>query len=170
MDRQLNKKNRLYRLLSFFIPLAAMLLAFAVGSFYPFGNRLPFRGDASAEYYPYIVLFRRIIQSHESLLYTWRSGLGLSVIPTFGYFGFNPFNLLAYFLPEWILPAYIVIASCIRIALAGYFFSVLLQTVRPVLTPAAVAFSVMFALNSWMIGNSHEYVWLDSIALEWDGK
>ena len=165
MEKTVKRTNRIYRLLSFLIPFGVMLLALAAGGFYPFGEMSMFRGDASAEYYPYIVMFRRIIQSHESLFYTWRSGLGISLIPTFGYFGFNPFNLIAYFLPESVLPAYFSVSICARIALAGYFFSILLQTIRQKLTPAAVAFSVMFALNSWMIGNSLQLVWLDSIAL-----
>lgn len=165
MEKTVKRTNRIYRLLSFLIPFGVMLLALAAGGFYPFGKLSMFRGDASVEYYPYIIMFRRIIQSHESLFYTWRSGLGISLIPTFGYFGFNPFNLIAYFLPESVLPAYFSVTICVRIALAGYFFSILLQTIRQKLTPAAVAFSVMFALNSWMIGNSLQLVWLDSIAL-----
>lgn len=165
LDRSTRKWNRIYRLLSFLIPLAVMLLCLVLSGFYPFGDKTLFRGDAGGEYYPYIVLFRRILQSNESLLYTWRSGMGLSLIPTYAYFGFNPFNLIAVLLPESVLPAFFSVAICIRIALAGYFFSVLLQTVRPALTQSSVVFSVMFAMNSWMIGSSLQLVWQDSVML-----
>ncbi|MBQ6042051.1 MAG: YfhO family protein [Oscillospiraceae bacterium] len=165
LDRSTRKWNRIYRLLSFLIPLAALLICMVLIQFYPFGDNLFLRGDANAEYYPYIMLFRRVMRSQESLLYTWRSGMGLSLIPTYAYFGFNPFNLIAVLLPESVLPAFFSISICVRIALAGYFFSILLQTVRPALTQSSVVFSVMFALNSWLIGNSLQTVWLDSIMM-----
>lgn len=165
LDRSTRKWNRIYRLLSFLIPLAALLICMVLIQFYPFGDNLFLRGDAYAEYYPYVVLFRRVMRSQESLLYTWRSGMGLSLIPTYAYFGFSPFNLIGTLLPESVLPAFISISICVRIALAGYFFSVLLQTVRPALTQSSVVFSVIFALNSWMIGNSLQTVWLDSIMM-----
>ena len=70
LDRNTRKWNRIYRLLSFLIPLAVMLICMMLIQFYPFGDGLFLRGDANAEYYPYIVLFRRVMRSHESLLYS----------------------------------------------------------------------------------------------------
>ncbi|MCQ2407778.1 MAG: YfhO family protein [Oscillospiraceae bacterium] len=165
LNLNIRRQNRLYRLVSFLIPCAVMLLCLALSGYYPFGEDSIFRGDAYAEYYPYIVLLRRILRNGESLLYTWRSGLGISLIPTAAYFCINFFNLIAVLLPEAVLPAFFSIAACVRIGLCGYFFAILLQTIRPSLTPSAVAFSTMFALCGWMLGSMHQLVWMDSVAL-----
>lgn len=165
LNPNIRRQNRLYRLLSFLIPCAVMLLCLVLSGYYPFGEDSVLRGDAYAEYYPYIVMLRRILRNGESLLYTWRSGLGISLIPTAAYFCISPFNLIAVFLPESVLPAFFSVAVCVRIGLCGYFFAILLQTIRPVLTPSAAAFSTVFALCGWMLGSMHQLVWMDSVAL-----
>lgn len=165
LNPNIRRQNRLYRLLSFLIPCAVMLLCLVLSGYYPFGEDSVLRGDANMEYYPYILMFRRILRNGESLLYTWRSGLGISLIPTAAYFCISPFNLIAVFLPESVLPAFFSVAVCVRIGLCGYFFAILLQTIRPALTPSAAAFSTVFALCGWMLGSMHQLVWMDSVAL-----
>lgn len=165
MTRSVKMSNHLYRALSFVIPFGIFLLCFALHGFDPFGSLSPLIGDAGIQYYPFLALVRRALHEGEGLLYTWRSGLGGSFLPVIAYFCVNFFNLIALFLPQTLLASFLSLSICVRMGLAGLFFSVLVQTIRPKLDITAPVFAVIFALNSWIFSNYWQTVWLDCVAL-----
>ncbi len=165
MTRSVKMSNHLYRALSFVIPFGIFLLCFALQGFDPFGSKTPLTGDATVQYYPFLVLVQRALHEGEGLLYTWRSGLGSSFLPVIAYYCVNFFNLIALFLPQTLLATFLSLSICVRMGLAGLFFSVLVQTIRPKLDITAPVFAVIFALNSWIFSNYWQTVWLDCVAL-----
>ncbi|HBI85009.1 MAG TPA: hypothetical protein DDX71_01790 [Ruminococcus sp.] len=146
-------KRRIYRLLSFVIPTAVLMVCFFVYQFVPFGNELsPLIGDAGAEYYPNLLLLRRILKNGESLLYTWRSGFGVAVVPdVIINFCTSPLNLLGMLLPDAMYETYIELMTCVRLGLAGYCFALLLQSIEKKPDGSVVAFATAYAVNMWML-------------------
>ncbi len=146
-------KRRIYRLLSFVIPTAVLMVCFFVYQFVPFGNEVsPLIGDAGAEYYPNLLLLRRILKNGESLLYTWRSGFGVAVVPdVIINFCTSPLNLLGMLLPDAMYETYIELMTCVRLGLAGYCFALLLQSIEKKPDGSVVAFATAYAVNMWML-------------------
>lgn len=158
-------KNLLYHLLSFLLPCGCLLLMFIIGGRYPFGSDTALESDAAIQYYPFTLLLRRIVHSGESLLYTWRGGLGINFWSMIAYYCANLWTLICVILPQSLIPLFLTLSVCVRLGLAGLFFSVLLRTIRPKLDCTAVIFSGMYALCMWYLVNFYQLIWLDTVAL-----
>ncbi len=161
----MKKKNCIYHFLCFLVPCIGMLILFAAGGRYPFGSDTALESDAAIQYYPFTLLLRNVVHSGQSLLYTWRGGLGINLWSTGAYYCSNLWSIVCVFLPQPVIPLFLTCSICFRIGLAGLFFSVLLRTVRRELDLTAVVFSVLYALNMWYLVNFYQLIWLDTVAL-----
>lgn len=163
----MTEKKKLYieRLMSFLIPCGIMLLAFALSGKYPFGGDAALESDAGAQYYPFFLLLRRMVRGGESLLYTWRAGLGVNFWALLAYYCLNPWNLAALLLPESLVQGFLSLSVCCRIGLAGLFCCVLLQTLTPKRSGTAVFFSAVYGLSLWFVYNFFQLIWLDAAAM-----
>ena len=158
-------KNLLYHFLSFLLPCGCILLMFVLGGRYPFGADTALESDAAIQYYPFTLLLRRVLHAGESLLYTWRAGLGINLWSMIAYYSVNIWTLICTVLPVSAIPLFLTLSIGIRLGLAGLFFSVLLRTVREELDLSAVIFSGMYALCMWYLVNFYQLIWLDTVAL-----
>ena len=160
-------QRRLYRLLSFLIPFAVVLFCFTLLGRYPLGSAgAPLLGDASGEYYPHMLLLRRILKNGESLAYTWRAGLGVDVYTdVFGNFCTSVFTLLGYLLPDSMYLHYISLTICIRIGLAGYFLAVLFQGIAKKADAAVPVFCTAYAMNMWFMTSFWQITMLDAVII-----
>ena len=77
----MKKKYLAVLLMSFLLPCVLLMMMLAVYGVMPFGSKTLLVGDGLYQYYPFAVLFRRIIKSGGSLLYTWRIGFGSGLLP-----------------------------------------------------------------------------------------
>lgn len=159
--------RRIYRLMSFAIPFGVMLFCFTMYGIYPLGDVGPsLHGDAGAEYYPFLLLMRRIFTHGESLLYSWRSGLGVSVIPdVFASFCTSALNLIGFVLPESMYAAWLSLAVCIRVGLSGYFLALLMQNISVKADPAVPLFTTVYALNMWVLTSYWQITMMDAVIL-----
>ena len=146
-------QRRFFRILSFLIPFAVMLVSFTMLGIYPFGDKGPaLHGDACVEYYPFLVLMRRLLANGESLLYTWRAGLGTAVVPeVLASFCTSPINLLGFLLPESLYAHYLSFGVCLRFGLSGYFLSILFQQISDKADASVPVFCTAYVLNMWML-------------------
>ena len=160
-------QRRLYRLLSFLIPFAVVLFCFTLLGRYPLGSAgAPLLGDASGEYYPHMILLRRILKNGESLAYTWRAGLGVDVYTdVFCNFCTSVFTLLGYLLPDSMYLHYISLTICIRIGLAGYFLAVLFQGIAKKADAAVPVFCTAYAMNMWFMTSFWQITMLDAVII-----
>ena len=159
------KKNLLYHLLSFLLPFSCILLMFVIGGRYPFGSDTALESDAAIQYYPFTLLLRRIIRSGESLLYSWRCGLGINFWSMIAYYCVNIWTLVCVALPVSVIPLFLTLSIPVRLGLAGLFFSVLLRTIRPQLDLSASVFSGLYGLCMWYLVNFYQLIWLDTVVL-----
>lgn len=160
-----NMKPHLYRLLSFLIPCGIMLLIFALNGKYPFGENALLESDAAAQYYPFLLLLRRVLRSGESLLYTWRAGLGTNLWALLSYYCFNPWNLIALALPESWMQLFLSLSICVRIGLAGLCTAILMQTISKKQSLAIPIFASLYGLSQWFVWNYFQLIWLDVAAM-----
>ncbi|MBQ8922584.1 MAG: YfhO family protein [Oscillospiraceae bacterium] len=152
-------------MLSFLLPCIGMLLLFAAGGRYPFGSATALESDAAIQYYPFTLLLRNAVRGGHSLFYSWSGGLGINLWSTAAYYCTNLWSIVCIALPQTWIPLFLTLTICVRIGLAGLFFSVLLRAVRRELDFSAVIFSVLYAMNMWYLVNFYQLIWLDTVAL-----
>ena len=69
-------KKRRPLLAAFCIPAAVMIAVILYKEIYPFGDRCFLRVDLYNQYLPFFTEFHRKLREGETLLFSWRAGLG----------------------------------------------------------------------------------------------
>jgi uncharacterized membrane protein YfhO len=162
--RKLLRENH-FTVLSFFIPFIIMWLAYATRGIFPFGNRDLLTIDLYHQYAPFIAELRTKLLSGESFFYSWTGGLGTNFYALFAYYLASPLNILTILFPPSFLTEAILFLTLIKIGLAGGCFYRFLRGTYGREGHYAVAFSVMYALSSYVLSYSWNIMWLDGIYL-----
>ena len=152
-------------LLAFGVPFLIMCIAFQSLGIYPFGDQQILVYDAWHQYYPFMAELHRKIHSGESLLYSWRMGLGSGFLPVIAYYLASPLNLLLTLVPQTILREVFAFFILFKIGLSGAFCSYVLCKTGERKDYTVVIFSTLYALCSWMTGYYWNIMWLDTFAV-----
>lgn len=154
-----------YLLISFFIPMLLLGIAFVLQNVHPFGDRQILVTDLWHQYYPFLRLLHEKLQSGGSLLYSWESGMGTNFLSIMAYYAASPLNLLTIFVPECFLREAVTLLVLLKVGFAGMFFSCFLKGTFQRNDFSLCIFSVMYALCSYMLGYYWNIIWLDTVAL-----
>lgn len=152
-------------LLSFCLPALVLLIVFLCHGVYPAGDKMVLAHDMWHQYYPFFVDFHRMLRDGGSLLYSWTSGLGMNYLGLYAYYLASPVYLLSVLVPEAWLPDFFTVAVLIKVGLCGLFFALFLKTVFRRCDRTVTAFSVLYALCSFIAGYYWNIIWLDTVAL-----
>ena len=155
----------LYIFLAFLVPFSFMFIAFAVAKVSPFGNNQILVTDLWHQYYPFLVDFQDKLKHGGSLLWTWKSGGGTNYLALMAYYLASPLNFLSVFVPAQYLREFLYVITCVKIGLAGMFFSLFLKLTFKRRDISIAAFGVMYALCAFIMGYYWNIIWLDTIAL-----
>ncbi len=169
LDQNPNKKPFNYCILGFLIPfvfagLGVLIRAYAMehGSTSIFSLLF---SDAYYQYFPFVKAFRSSLLSGDSMLYTWKVGMGTDFTGLFAYYLGSPLNLLSVFIPEAWLLDYYTFMVVLRIGLAGLFFSIFLKNVFDRNDITIAIFGAFYATCAWVCGYMWNVMWLDTFAL-----
>ena len=157
MDRK--ARSRLWvGLLCFFLPAVIFLTICAAMGFAPFGDSSILIFDLSDQYVEFLCALK-----HGDVFFSWNTALGGSYIGTFSYYVSSPFSLLSLLCPDEKMPIAVVFIIALKLACAGFTFSLLLRrrTGRYDLTTAA--FALCYALMSYNMAYAMSFMWLDGV-------
>ena len=84
-------------LLAFLIPSLIMGFAFVKLKIYPFGDQQVLVIDGWHEYYPFLMELSRKVREGDSLLHSWRIGMGSDFTAVIAYTLASPLNLITVF-------------------------------------------------------------------------
>lgn len=145
-------------LLCFFLPAVVFLTICAAMGFAPFGDSSILIFDLSDQYVEFLCALK-----HGDIFFSWNTALGGSYIGTFSYYVSSPFSLLSLLCPDEKMPIAVVFIIALKLAGAGFTFSLLLKrrTGRYDLTVAA--FAVCYALMSYNMAYAMSFMWLDGV-------
>ena len=166
-------KLNMHVLAAFFIPVLILILAFAVTGIYPFGTQQIAVIDMYHQYVPFLGELQYKLQEGGSLFYTWNSGGGCNFWCLMSYYGASPLNLLLIFFPKTLLVEGVTVILLIKVGLTGSFMYTYLKNVQTCADELvdrkagwkAVAFAVMYALCSYVIGYYWCIMWLEAVML-----
>ena len=162
------KKNRIAReyILAFFVPVIIMTAALAAAGLYPFGGLCIFNSDLKDQYVHVIAETANKIKNGESVLYSYRAGLGVDWYTQFwGYI--DPVNLLFLAAPAKHFQSAYIAAYVIKLGLCGLAASLFLYNCVLTRTKGIwnVALSALYALCMFNITNSINFFFLNPVIL-----
>ena len=151
--------------MAFAFPLLGMLFVMLISQYEPFGQYSMLYSDMYHQYYPFFVAFRDALRSGESLLYSWRVGLGMDYLGLISYYLASPLNLLSVLVPEsWLLEFFSLLMP-VKLGLAGLFFAIFLKKIYGAQDISIAVFGTFYALCAWALGYQWNVMWLDTFAL-----
>lgn len=155
----------LWVILSFFIPVFIMLLAFKAAKIHPYGDNQMLVVDLWHQYYPFFRVVREKLLTGGSFLYSWSTGLGTNFLSLISYYAASPLNWTSVFFSEDSTRDALTYILTAKIGFCGMFFSMFLRYTFKRNDVSITVFSVMFALCSYMLGYYWNVMWFDTIAL-----
>lgn len=157
--------------LSFFLPIAVMLVNFALNGIYPFGGRSFLSTDLYHQYMPFMSGMLRAVRSGEGLAYTWNVGIGSNFLALYVYYLASPFHWLGLLVPEAHIMEFITYLVVFKIGLTGLTGFLFLDSRagsrgnRPWGCVPALCFSLAYALSGFLAAYNWNIMWLDCVIL-----
>ena len=164
-----NKKkyldSRLIYTLSFFLPLGIMTGCMICYGVAPFGDRSFIIIDGLHQYMSFFSVFYDKLKTGESLLYTFRTGMGVNFLALYAYYLSSPFNIFILLFRRAQLNTIVSLLLVIKIALAGLAAGVFFKRKAAHPGLSVVAAACLYALNSYMVGYCWNVNWLDALMI-----
>lgn len=158
-------KNNKYIHLAFILAFFIMTLAFANEKVFPFGDRQIMVIDSWHQYYPFLNELHSKLINGESLLYSWNTGGGSNFVLIMAYLLTSPLYLLSVLFPKEYLREFMLLATVVKIGLAGAFFAVYIRGVFKRNDFSITLAGVLYALCGYAMGYYWNIMWLDPMAL-----
>lgn len=181
----LEKKHRLAKYLSFFLPVLIMLTNFVLNRIYPFGDRSFLSTDLYHQYMPFMSGMLRAVKAGDGLAYTWNVGVGSNFLALYVYYLASPFHWLGLLVPEAHIMEFITYLVVFKIGLCGLTCFLYLDgrgrsagaSGRGVSVQSGCAagalgdglmplcFSMAYALSGFLAAYNWNIMWLDCVIL-----
>ncbi|MCQ4021567.1 MULTISPECIES: YfhO family protein [unclassified Ruminococcus] len=164
-DEPVMSDKKLYLILCFAVPFLLMGFAFAFNGVFPFGEKQILVTDFWQQYFPFYTEVQDKLQTFQSMLYSWDTGMGSNFWALAAYYFASPMNLLLAIVPYELLREALTFFLLCRIGLAGLFCGVFLKGVFKRNDISLVFFGTMYALCAFTLGYYWNVMWFDTFAL-----
>lgn len=151
--------------LSFFIPVAILILIYILRGIYPFGSECFLRSDMYHQYAPFLAEFQNKLKTGGSLTYSWSIGMGVNFTALYAYYLATPINWIFLVLPQSILIEMMSVILILKVGLSGVTFSHYICRHYHTANPMAAGLAVFYALSAYICAYSWNVMWLDCIWL-----
>lgn len=164
MDMKTGKKMKpLMYIVSFFIPVILMLIAYAFFGIYPFGERSVLALDLNGQYIYYFEHIRDVFWGDDSLFYSWGRDLSGEFMGIIGYYLASPFTIIVILLPRTMILESMLIMQLCKLGSAGLTFCIYAQKSKGLKPLQSVLFSTMYAMMSYAVIQLIDPMWIDGV-------
>ena len=151
-----------YILLSFFLPLALILVALAWLKVAPFGDRTLIISDSNGLYLNYAAYFGRMLRGLEGFAYSFEKGLGGNMMPHMGVTMLNPFTALFAVFSIRDFPLAYTLDSALNFSLSGLTMYLLLADIHGH-KRSNLLFSTAYALTGFSVANVFQILFFTAV-------
>lgn len=152
-------------LISFIIPVVAMIFIFIFRGIFPFGEETFLRTDMYHQYAPFFSEFQYKLHHGGSLLYSWDVGLGINFSALYAYYLASPLNWLLILCPKGLILEFMTYMIVVKIGLAGVAMCWYLRRRFSKQTLGCSFIAILYALSGYISAYSWNLMWLDCIIL-----
>lgn len=162
----MRKQNRHAYWLAPAAVLAAVLLVFLGGGYWPFGVRTLSWCDMNQQVVPLLMSFQNIVHGDASMFLNLQNAGGMDFWGVFFFFLASPFTSLTLLVPKADLYAFMNLLVALKMAAAALTASIAFARLFPRLPAVPVAcFSCMYAWSGFTMLFYQNIIWLDVVAL-----
>ncbi len=158
-------KDKYVYTVTFILALMMIIGAWKIGEIGPFGGKSMVVVDGVHQYLPFFAEYQEKLKHLDSMQYTFDVGMGNNFISLWSYYLSSPFNLIVILCAKSGLPMALNLIISVKIILAALCFAYFLMHAgkKPVKNPGIIAFSLLYAFNSYVVGYYWNLMWLDCI-------
>ena len=156
-------KAKKFYILSFFVPIIILLIAYFIMGLYPIGDMSTLICDLNDQYVNYYEHFRDVLHGNGSPFISWSRNLSGETVGIFAYYIASPFILIPLLLPRSTMQESVLIMQLMKVGTASLSFCFYIKNSRNVTGPTAFIFSTAYSLMSYMIVYLMNPMWLDGI-------
>lgn len=157
-------KKYYINLLSFLLPIIILLIVCAINNLFPLGQNYLNIYDGNLQHTGFIEYFKNILLGNESLLYSFKGGLGYDFYSVFIYYLSDPLNIISVFFDREHLYVFYTILLFLKIGLCGFTCSILLKYFNKK-DKYIILFSCIYALLSYNLLYYLNYMWFGSVIM-----
>lgn len=151
-------------LASFGIPILIMTVYFIYRQMAPFGSSSVLTTDSAQQYAEFFAYFRRtLLHDPRQIFFSFASSLGSDTFGLWAYYLLSPLNLLFLLFSAKEVPGAMAVVTLLKYGLSGLAMSFALHKLYRVKRCMLVTWSVVYALNGWIIANQLNIMWLDAL-------
>lgn len=172
LKNTLFRRDNLYYVGVFIIPVIIMLIHMALKSCYPFGENTFLLGDGEVQYKQFYKMLFDIISEHKSLLFNADAGMGMDMYTNFWYYLSNPLTFVVLLAGKSNIELSMIIIMLIELGACGvtanYFFrhSKINTGKQGVLNSLFCCLCALsYALCDYIIAYQFNIIWLPCLAL-----
>lgn len=159
----LSKRDALYFILAFMIPILIMLYVFKKMDIYPFGEMSLLNMDLWAQYFPMFMEQYGNRLSFDSNLYSWGGAMGFNLYAQSAYYTNSLFNIMFLFFSSEHLIDVLDFLILLKFGLSSLAFAVYLKFKSRQINPITVALSVAYALSAYTLAFINQTMWFDAV-------
>ena len=155
-------KKYKFHLLAFIIPIVVLGFIYII--------RCQLRGstffisDSYGQYLPLFSYFKDVIDSKQSLMYSFSKGIGGSMFGTYAYYLASPLNFLIIFFSKQNLYIFFATMVILKLGLSSLFMYIYVSK-RKIKQSLKLIVSICYALMAYNINYYFHVMWLDGIFL-----
>lgn len=166
-QQERKKENWKFYLISFLLPVIAQLIAYALGGYFPFGDKTVLAWDLDNQYISYFSWFVRVLrgESIDTLFYSFSISYGGATIGLLGYYLLSPFNLLLLLFPIKWLPIGVILVIICKISSCGLTMYYFLSNRFGKKGYSECLFALMYAMMGYTVTQQVNLMWLDGVIL-----
>lgn len=157
-------KNKIpYMFFGPIITFGIMLVLYAVGGIYPFGDNSTAYSDGFAQYVPFLTELKSKILEGGSAFFSWHINGGINFWATIGYYLTSPLNLIALFFSVERMSDAFSLITLIKPCFLALTFGIYLKHTYKKNDLSVVIFSILWAMSGFMVGAIFITSWLDAL-------
>lgn len=151
--------------LAFCLPVFISVIILIRNDVFPFGENCILHIDMYHQYAPFFTELMEKLKNGESLLYSFRIGLGSDFVSLLAYYLASPLNWFLFFCPKDYLIEFMTVLILIKIGLCGSSFAFFVRKHFNTDDYMAALFGCFYALSGYMAAYSWDIMWLDCVFL-----
>ena len=158
-------KDQYVYILTFVFAFVMMVGAWMIGDIGPFGGKCLVVVDGVHQYLPFFSEYQEKLTHLSDIQYTFDVGMGNNFISLWSYYLSSPFNLIIMLCSKSHLPMALNIIISAKIIMGALCFAYFLAHYgkKPSKNLGVVAFSLLYAFSSYVVGYYWNLMWLDCI-------
>lgn len=146
------------------LTLSMTLLNWLFTGMWPVGDNTCVMIDMYSQYMPLLAYYRQaVLGEGASLIYSTEMGLGISMLPTIGYYLASPLNLISVLFPQEYLAQCFLTIITLKNVISAVAFAACIQYLTGRRSVVSVITALLYTTSMYFVAYSWNFMWFDVV-------